>query len=193
MSSRGKISGPLRCCKQICWVHKSTRLIFFVRGCHVYTTKKSLNFLSMQHTPNMMYSICYIISRFQSQMVNAHLHSRRFTRGFGEFGQTQLQSSSLPPQNNLSFCLSKRTHRQKYKDVGNSAALWLYSWYTEYWSQYAHLQNFLYSPQNTTVKKNIPFVDTTFVTRKLIFIMYFFFHTEFKLVIKITLSSTVSL
>jgi len=60
-------------------------------------------------------------------MVNAVLLSRRVTRGFGEFGQTQLQTSSLPPLNNLS-CLSKLTCRKKYQDIGKSAALWLCSW-----------------------------------------------------------------
>jgi hypothetical protein len=80
-------------------------------------------FLGIQYTRNKIYSTCYIISSFQSGLVNAVLLSRKLTRGFGEFGQTQLQTSSLPPLNNLSFCLSKHTCRKKYKDVGNSAAL----------------------------------------------------------------------
>jgi hypothetical protein len=128
VSSKGKISSLLKCSKQICRVHNSRRLIFFVHGCHVLTTKQSLNFLSTQYIPIKIYSNCYIISRFQSGMVNAALLLRRLTRGFSEFGQTHLQKSSLPPLNNLSFCLSKRTCTEKYKDVGKIAALWLCSW-----------------------------------------------------------------
>jgi hypothetical protein len=89
--------------------------------------KQSLNSFSTQYVPIKIYTDCYIISKFQSGMVNAVLLSRGLTHGFSAFGQTQLQTTSLPLLNNLSLCLSKRTCRKKYKDDGKSAALQLCS------------------------------------------------------------------